>query len=50
VAQANADLSRVAAQLAKEYPGVNKNLALKVTQPGFLGDALGGLCMVFCMD
>ena len=42
VAQANADLSRIAAQLAQEYPSVNKNLALKVAQPGFLGDALGG--------
>jgi predicted permease len=45
--QANADLSRVAAQLAQEYPGDNKNLALKVAQPGFLGDALSGQVHAF---
>ncbi len=42
VAQANADLSRIAAQLSREYPDTDKKLALKVAQPGFLGDALGG--------
>jgi predicted permease len=42
VAQANDDLARIAAQLAKEYPDFDQHLALKVAQPGFLGDALGG--------
>ncbi len=42
VAQANADLARIAAQLAKEYPDIDQHLALKVAQPGFLGDALSG--------
>jgi predicted permease len=39
-AQADADLARIASQLAKEYPEIDQHLALKVTQPGFLGDAL----------
>ena len=41
-AQANADLARIAAQLAKEYPEIDQHLALKVAQAGFLGDALSG--------
>jgi predicted permease len=40
--QASADLNRIVAQLAKEYPLENKNLTLKISKPGFLGDALGG--------
>jgi predicted permease len=40
--QANADLARIAAQLAKEYPDIDQHLALKVAQAGFLGDALSG--------
>jgi predicted permease len=47
VAQANADLKRIAAQLAKEYPDVDQHLALKVAQPGFLGDALSGAVHAF---
>src|SRR5579859_402575 len=42
VTQANADLARIAAQLGKEYPDMDQHLALKITQPGFLGDAMGG--------
>jgi predicted permease len=40
--QATADLSGVAAQLAKEFPGEDKYLTLKLSQPGFLGDTVGG--------
>jgi predicted permease len=42
VAQAGADLERIAAELGKEHPDADKHLALKIAQPGFLGDALGG--------
>jgi ABC-type antimicrobial peptide transport system permease subunit len=34
--QANADLASVAAQLAKDYPLVDKNLAMVVAQPGLI--------------
>jgi predicted permease len=40
--QAMADLAKVAAQLAKDYPKQDKGISLKLTEPGFLGDALGG--------
>lgn len=39
--QANADLNRIAAQLAKEYPATNRNITVRLTQPGYLGDAMG---------
>jgi predicted permease len=42
VEQATADLGTIAAQLAKEFPNEDKNMALKLAQPGFLGDMLGG--------
>ena len=42
LAQANDDLARIAAQLAKEHPDTDGRLALKVAQPGLLGDALSG--------
>ncbi|HTZ90505.1 MAG TPA: ABC transporter permease [Alloacidobacterium sp.] len=42
LAQARADLANVAAQLAQQYPDDDKGLALRLSQPGFLGDALGG--------
>jgi macrolide transport system ATP-binding/permease protein len=41
-ARANAELDAVAAQLAREYPEVNKNFTLHLAKPGFLGDELGG--------
>jgi predicted permease len=40
--QATADLGNIATQLSKEYPQQDKNIALKLAQPGFLGDELGG--------
>jgi predicted permease len=40
--QATADLNGIAAQLAKEFPGEDKYLTLKLSQPGFLGDNVGG--------
>jgi len=40
--QATADLNRIAAQLSQEYPKENKNMTLRLTKPGFLGDALAG--------
>lgn len=46
-AQASADLAHVAAQLAREYPKDDKGLTLRLTQPGFLGDWLGGAVRAF---
>jgi predicted permease len=40
--QATADLNRIAAQLANEFPAEDKYLKLKISQAGFLGDTLGG--------
>src|SRR5215469_14768759 len=40
--QANADLDSVTAQLARQYPGVDKYFRLHLARPGFLGDELGG--------
>ena len=40
--QATADLNRIAAQLANEFPAEDKYLKLKLSQAGFLGDTLGG--------
>ncbi len=40
--QATTDLNRIAAQLAKEFPAEDKYLTLKLSQPGFLGDNVGG--------
>ena len=39
--QANADLARVAAGLARQYPDADRNLTLRVAKPGLLGDSLG---------
>lgn len=41
-AQANADLTNIAGQIAKEHPDFGKNLKLQVAKPGLLGDMLGG--------
>ena len=40
--QADADLGRVAAQLAMDYPDVDKRMTLRVAKPGLLGDVMGG--------
>jgi predicted permease len=40
--QADADLGHLAAQLAVDYPNVDKGITLRVAKPGLLGDALGG--------
>lgn len=39
-AQADADLTGIASQLAQQYPGEDKTLSLRVTRPGLVGDAL----------
>jgi hypothetical protein len=38
---ADADLAHVAAQLAHDFPAIDKALALRVAKPGLMGDALG---------
>ncbi len=40
--RATADLNGIAAQLAKEFSAEDKYLILKLSQPGFLGDNVGG--------
>jgi predicted permease len=40
-AKADADLNRVAAQLAQDYPAEDKAISLRTAKPGLLGDALG---------
>ena len=40
-AAATANLNAIAADLARDYPDVNKSLRFKLAQPGFVGDALG---------
>jgi predicted permease len=40
-ALADADLKHVAAQLAHDYPAIDKALVLRVAKPGLMGDALG---------
>jgi predicted permease len=45
--QANADLVRVAAGLARQYPDADKNLTLQAAKPGLLGDALGAPIRMF---
>jgi hypothetical protein len=39
--QAEANLNSIAKELAREYPHNDENLKLRLTKPGFLGDALG---------
>ena len=39
--QAQANLKTIAGQLAREYPNNDEGLKLRLTKPGFLGDALG---------
>src|SRR5215475_3588243 len=45
--QANADLDTVTAQLARQYPAVDKYFRLHLARPGFLGDELGGPVRAF---
>lgn len=40
--QADAELAGIARQLAKEYPESDHGLTLRLAQPGFLGDLMGG--------
>jgi predicted permease len=40
--RADADLGRIAAQLAEDYPTENQTLTLRVAKPGLLGAALSG--------
>jgi predicted permease len=47
VQQASADITRIANQLAKEYPGTDKGNVFRLTKPGLLGDALGGPVRAF---
>ena len=42
VEQAQADVANIAVQLGKEYPKQDRSMALKLAQPGLLGDSLGG--------
>jgi predicted permease len=46
-AQANADLSNVAAQLARQYPNNDKYLTLRLSQAGLFGDMIGGPAHAF---
>lgn len=46
-AQANADLSRIAGWLGRQYPTADKGFTLRVTKPGMLGDVLGGPVRMF---
>lgn len=39
--QAEANLNSIAKQLAHEYPQTDEGMQLRLTKPGFLGDALG---------
>ncbi|HEX4021500.1 MAG TPA: ABC transporter permease [Acidobacteriaceae bacterium] len=48
-AAATANLNAVAHQLAKEYPQTESKLAYELTQPGFLGNMLGGPVKAFLL-
>ncbi len=49
VAAATANLNAIAHELAREYPKTESNLAFELTQPGFLGDMLGGPVKAFLL-
>ena len=42
VAQAQADLNRIAKELAREYPATDTNTVFRLTPMGFIGAAFGG--------
>jgi predicted permease len=46
-AQANADLSRVAARIRQQDPDYEKDLELRVARPGLFGDAIAGPAQAF---
>ena len=48
-AQAAANLNNIGAQLSKEYPDTDKGISFRLTQPGFLGNALGGPVHAFLL-
>jgi predicted permease len=48
-AMATANLNAVAHQLAKEHPQTEGKLAFELTQPGFLGNVLGGPVKAFML-
>ena len=45
--QAEADLNIVAAELARQYPGVNDGLRFKLAKPGLVGNMIGGPAKAF---
>jgi predicted permease len=47
VAQAEADLARIANQLGETYPEINRGLAVRLTPPGLLGGYLRGPSLGF---
>lgn len=47
IAQAEADLNAIAAELGRVYPTINQGLAMKLAKPGLLGDSLGGPVKAF---
>ena len=47
VAQAEANLNSIAAQLAHEHPNTDERLNFRLTKPGFIGDALGAPVRAF---
>jgi predicted permease len=48
--QASADVANVAAQLAKQYPGYDKDMVLRLTRVGLFGDLLGGPVKAFLLS
>jgi predicted permease len=49
IAAAKADLDRLAAQLAGDFPRANAGLRLGLTRPGLVGDALGAPVRAFTL-
>jgi predicted permease len=45
--QATTNLNAVAAQLARQYPQTDDGMALRLVQPGLMGDMLGGPARAF---
>jgi predicted permease len=49
IAQANTDLANIATQLAKDYPGYNKGMTLRLSQAGLFGALLGAPIKAFLL-